>query len=234
MKHGAICPDFADPFEGLQLQLKELEAFARVIPQILEAHRKEVWDEVMAQPDPDVDPLDAFAEAIDEGPGGGFSNFERTVYIATLALGFEAFTDYLALNLAHRERGDVFISRTTARDQLEEEITRLDFPKLIARFKGVNVYPRKLRGWEAVEEIQFTRNAVVHNHGRYNRQYFNVVKEPRYPTSNDMSGWDPTRDMAEHEKKDWLVDREDLPLNFVYVSSSLGVLSTFAGLIQAA
>ena len=226
--------DFADPFEGLQVQLKELEAFARVVPQIIETHRKEVWNEVMAAPgDPEVDPLDAFAEAVNEGPGGGFSNFERTVYIAALTLGFEAFTDYLALNLAHRERGDAFISRATARDQLEEEITRLDFPKLIGRFKSVNVYPRELSGWETIEEIQFTRNAVVHNHGRYNRQYFNVVKQPRYPTSDDMSGWDPTREMPEPEKKEWLVDREDVPLNFAYISTSLDVLSTFAGLIEA-
>jgi hypothetical protein len=224
---------FADPLEGLHLQLEELTAFARAVPRVIEAHREEVWDQVMAQPgDPDEDPLDAYANAIDEGPGGGFANFERTVYIASIALGFEAFMDYLALNLAKRERVSRFWGRTTVRDALEEEITRLDFPKLIARFKKQQIYPRKLPEWDDIEEIQFTRNALVHNHGLYNRQYFNGVKNPRYPTKDDTHGMDYTHNMTESEKKEWLVDREEIPLNFEYVSVSLKSLAAFATRIE--
>ena len=217
------------------MQLGELEGFARTVPPIIDGHWQSLWDEVMSQPgDPDEDPLDAFGRAAGEGTGGGFANFGRTVLVAAVVLGFETFKDFLALHLARRLDPSRRFGRTSIRDELEKELTELTFPDLIARYKSIGIKPRRIKNWADVEEIQFTRNALVHNHGRYTSQYFNAIKKPRYPTKEDMHGMDYTGLMTEDEKKIWLVDREDVPLRLDYVSQSLKTLASFAKRINDA
>src|SRR5689334_21434513 len=97
--------DFADPLDGLLMQLDELRGFARTVPPLIEADRQATWDGIASSPgNPDEDILDIYARVAGEGTGGGFADFGRTVFSAALVLGWEVFRDYLALHLADRER----------------------------------------------------------------------------------------------------------------------------------
>lgn len=231
---GAYVRDFVDPLEGLMMQLGELDGFAQTVPPLIEDHWQRLWDEVMSQPgDPDEDPVDAYSRAAGAGTGGGFADFGRTVYVASLVLGFEAFKDYLGLNLARRERGGPRWGRTTVRDELEVELTGLRVPKLIGRYNASGIQLAEVEGWSTVEEIQFTRNALVHNHGRYTTAYFNTVKHPRYPTKDDISGMEYANLLSDDERQEWLVDSADIPLDLAYVSRSLKTLGSFAKSVDA-
>lgn len=221
--------DFSDPAEGLLLQLEELEGFARTVPPLIEADRQQLWDKVMAEPgDPDEDPADAYGAASGRGTGGGFADFARTVYVASLVLGFEAFKDYLVLHLAAREGPDRWFGRRTVRNSLEEKLSTLPFPKLVGRYERVGVSPKEMEHWNRIEEIHLTRNALVHNHGRYTRRYFMGVATPRYPTNHDTFGIDVGRSISEEQRKEWLVDRENIPISYDYVAESLHTLAVFA------
>jgi hypothetical protein len=219
--------DFADPFEGLEWQLEELGGFARTVPPLIATHWQELWDEVMNGPgNPDEDFLDVYARAAGAGTGGGFADFGRTVFVAGVTLGWEAFLDYLALRLARIERPGLVGGRGTARDKLEMELTGMSFFPLVRRYKAASIDLKTVPEWEAVREIQFTRNALVHNHGRYTPEYFEKVKSVRFPDPND-----PARFGSSNDPK-WLIDREDIPLDYVYVEEALKSLRAFAKAVE--
>ena len=96
---------FADPLDGLLMQLDELRGFAHTVPPLIDADRQAIWNRVASSPgNPDEDMLDTFAKEACEGTGGGFADFGRVAYSAALVLGWELFRDYLALHLAKMER----------------------------------------------------------------------------------------------------------------------------------
>lgn len=175
--------DFADPLDGLLMQLDELRGFARTVPRLIDADRQATWDRVASSSgDPDEGILDAFAREAGEGTGGGFADFGRTVYSAALVLGWEVFRDYLALHLAERERLPTRPGgRHTVRDDLEIKLTEVPLGELIKRYGRLGIMLDQFTEWETIREIQFTRNAIVHNLGRYTPQYFKNVEDPRYP-----------------------------------------------------
>jgi hypothetical protein len=159
--------DFADPLDGLLMQLNELRGFARTVLPLIEADRQATWDRVASSPgNPDEDILDSFAREAGDGTGGGFADFGRTAYSAALVLGWEVFRDYLALHLAERERLPKRLGgRHTVRDDLERELTELSLYKLAKRYSRLGVMLDQLTEWKVIREIQFTRNAIVHNLG---------------------------------------------------------------------
>jgi hypothetical protein len=221
--------DFAYPLDGLLMQIGELQGFARTVPQLIEADRQATWDRVASSPgDPDADILDAFAGESGDGTGGGFADFGRTVYSATLVLGWEVFRDYLALQLAERERSPKMPGgRHTVRDDLEVKLTELSLFKLNEKYSHLGIRLDRFTGWKAVREIQFTRNAIVHNLGRYTREYFAKVEVPRYPTENDMPlGFTTT--VSNDVLQEALIDRVEIPLDFDYISRSLTTCAAFA------
>jgi hypothetical protein len=215
--------DFTDPLEGLRWQLEELEGFARVVPPLIDTRWQKVWDEAMSGPgDPEEDPTDAYARAAGPGTGGGFADFGRTVLMASITLGWQAFVDYLALRLAQLEDPRSYRGATSIRDEIALKLTRLSLQGLVKRFKAFGIDLAGLDDWSAIREIQFTRNALVHNHGRYTPEYLEKVETPRVPEDfykePRVVEPDPT----------WLIDRTDIPLSFEYVAGSLSVMRTFA------
>jgi hypothetical protein len=215
--------DFADPLEGLRWQLEELEGFAREVPPLIVAHRQQVWDDTMSSPgDPDEDPLDAYARAAGPGTGGGFADFGRTVLLASISLGWQAFVDYLALRLAQLEDPKGYRGASSIRDEIALKLTRLSLQGLIKRFNAVGIDLTGLDAWSAIREIQFTRNALVHNHGRYTPEYFEKVETPRLPEDFNK------KPSVVEPNPAWLIDGTDIPLSFEYLAASLSVMRTFA------
>ena len=221
--------DFADPLDGLLVQLDELRGFARTVPPLIDADRQATWDRVASSPgDPDEDILDAFARATGDGTGGGFADFGRTVYSAALVLGWELLRDYLALHLAERERVPRRLGgRHTVRDDLETKLTELSLFNLAKRYSRLGITLDEFTDWKAVREIQFTRNAIVHNLGRYTQEYFKKVEAPRYPSDKEMV-WEFTKGLPEDTLQEALTDREEIPLDFNYVSGALTTCAAFA------
>jgi hypothetical protein len=221
--------DFADPLDGLLMQLDELRGFARTVPRLIDADRQATWEKVASSPgDADEDILDAFAREAGEGTGGGFADFGRTVYSAALVIGWEVFRDYLALHLAERQRlPERLGGRRTVRDDLEMKLTELPLHKLAEGYGRLGIMLDQLPGWKAIREIQFTRNAIVHNLGRYTPQYFEKVEEPRYPPEKEMP-WGFATATSKEELQDALIDREEIPLDYDYVSGSLATCAAFA------
>jgi hypothetical protein len=220
--------DFADPFDGLLMQLDELRGFARTVPPLIEADRQATWERIASSPgDGDEDLVDAFARASGEGTGGGFADFGRTVYSATLVLGWELLRDYLALHLAERERGPRVTGRRTIRDDLEIKLAELSLFKLAQRYERLGIIFHQFAEWTAIREIQFTRNAIIHNVGRYTSEYFKKVEFPRYPPANDTV-WRLARRLPEKGLQEVLTDREEIPLDFHYVNMALTTCSAFA------
>jgi hypothetical protein len=215
--------DFADPLEGLRWQLQELEGFAREVPPLVDGHWQKVWDETMSSPgDPEEDPLDAYARAAGPGTGGGFADFGRTVLLASITLGWQAFVDYLALRLAQLEDPRSHRGATSIRDEIALKLTKLSLPGLVQRFNAAGFDLTGLDAWSAIREIQFTRNALVHNHGRYTPEYFDKVETPRLPED-----FHATPRVVEPDPR-WLIDGTDIPLSFEYVAASLSGMRTFA------
>jgi hypothetical protein len=211
------------------MQLDELRGFARTVPRLIDADRQATWDRVASSPgDPDEDILDAFARAAGDGTGGGFADFGRTVYSAALVLGWELLRDYLALHLAERKRAPRrLVGRHTVRDDLERELTELSLFKLAKRYSRLGIMLDEFTEWKAIREIQFTRNAIVHNLGRYTHEYFEKVEVPRYPSEKEIA-WEFPKGLPEDALQEALTDREEIPLDFDYVSGALTTCATFA------
>lgn len=226
--------DFADPLDGLLMQLDELQGFVRTVPPLIDADRQATWDRVASSPgSPDEDMLDVFAREAGEGTGGGFADFGRTVYSAALVLGWELFRDYLALQLAARERLPKRLGgRHTVRDELERELTKFPFFKLAKRYGGIGISLDQFTDWKAIREIQFTRNAIVHNLGRYTQEYFDKVEAPRYPGKEEMP-WGIVETVSNKALQQELIDREEIPLGFNYVDGALITCARFAREVNA-
>ena len=113
------------------------------------------------------------------------------------------------------------------RDELEVKLTELSFFKLNVRYRSLGIRLDQFTEWKAIREVQFTRNAIVHNLGRYTREYFAKVEVPRYPTEKDMP-WGFTAAVSKDVLQEALIDREEIPLEFDYISRSLTTCAAFA------
>jgi hypothetical protein len=223
--------DYANPLEGLLAQLDELRGFARTVPPLIQADREARWLRLSEEAPryEGEETIEAYSRESGSDTGYGFAPFGRTVLAATTVLGWEVFRDYLALRLAAIESGRRW-GRRTARDQREEELWSMPLDRLKKAFAAVGIRIGQLKGWETLGEIQLTRNAIVHNHGRYTREYLHHSKA-RYPTDEDLAGWNPMKSMSRSERINWLTDRVAIPLNFVYVDAALHALADFALLV---
>lgn len=202
---------YADPFEGLTVQLTELRGLIKTVPPLIEADRQRRWEEINERPGDgeDDDAIDIYGAEAGAEEGWGFADFARTIRVAAVVFAWAIFHDFLAREL-RRTCLDHDLDEAPALARLvEEDVRSWDrrFDKLRDRYRDfADVRLGELPSWDQIRHAQELRNALVHNQGQYTRSYLNT-KLARRPTKEDLLGSPPPSDDAE------LIDREVIPLS---------------------
>src|SRR3954453_591031 len=92
---------FADPFEGLTVQLTELRGLIKIVPPLIEADRERRWKDIGERPSDgeDADVIDVYGAEAGPEEGWGFADFGRTIRVAAVVFAWAVFQDYLAREL---------------------------------------------------------------------------------------------------------------------------------------
>jgi hypothetical protein len=95
---------YADPLEGLTVQLTELRGLIKVVPPLIEADREWRWTEIGERPSDgeDGEVVDVYGAEAGPEEGWGFADFGRTIRVAAVVLAWAVFQDYLARELKRR------------------------------------------------------------------------------------------------------------------------------------
>ncbi len=203
---------YADPFEGLKVQLTELRGLIKIVPPLIDEDRERRWREISGRPSDgeDGDVIDIYGDEAGPEEGWGFAEFDRTIRIAAVVFAWAVFQDYLARELK-RSFLDYDLSEYPALEMLvEEDVRKWDrrFDQIRQRYRDfTGISLSDLSSWDEVLHAQELRNALVHNQGQYTQAY--LKKKIAYrPTKEDLNGSTPPTDDAS------LIDREIIPLSF--------------------
>jgi hypothetical protein len=203
---------YADPFEGLTVQLTELRGLIKLVPPLIEADRERRWDEIRERPSDgeDGDVIDVYGAEAGAEEGWGFADFGRTIRVAAVVFAWAVFQDYLAREL-RRSYLSYDLSEYPALEVLvEEDVRSWDrrFEQIRKRYRDfAGIALSELPSWDQVLHAQELRNALVHNQGQYTRAYLKTKLAYR-PTREDLHGLTPPAEDA------GLVDYEVIPLSF--------------------
>lgn len=201
---------YADPFEGLTVQLTELRGLIKIVPPLIEADRERRWTEIGERPSDgeDGDVIDVYGAEAGAEERWGFADFGRTIRVAAVVFAWAVFQDYLARELK-RSCLSYDLSQSPALAVLVEEDVRSwdrrfdQIKKRYRDFAGIALH--ELPSWDQVQHAQELRNALVHNQGQYTRAY--LKKRLAYrPTEED--GFAMSADDA------GLIDHEVILLSF--------------------
>jgi hypothetical protein len=116
---------YADPFEGLTVQLTELRGLIKLIPPLIEADRERRWKEISERPSDaeDGDVIDVYGAEAGAEEGWGFADFGRTIRVAAVVFAWAVFQDYLTREL-RRNYLSYDLSEYSALAMLVEEDVR--------------------------------------------------------------------------------------------------------------
>lgn len=202
---------YADPFEGLTVQLTELRGLIKTVPPLIEADRERRWKEINERPSDgeDDDAIDIYGAEAGAEEGWGFADFDRTIRVAAVVFAWAIFHDYLAREL-RRTFLDYDLAGFPALAKLvEEDVRSWDrrFDQLRKRYRDfADIRLSELPSWDQVLHAQELRNALVHNQGQYTHAYLKTKLAFR-PTREDLHGAPPPAGDA------GLVDHEVIPLS---------------------
>ena len=202
---------YADPFEGLTVQLTELRGMIKLVPPLIDADRERRWKEISERPSDgeDGNVVDVYgAEAGAEG-GWGFADFGRTIRVAAVVFAWAVFQDYLARELKRSYLNFDLSDYPPLATLVEEDVRSWDrrFDQIKRRYRDfAKISLSELPSWDQVLHAQQLRNALVHNQGQYTRSYLDTKLAYR-PTKDDLHGSTPPPDDAE------LIDHEVIPLS---------------------
>jgi hypothetical protein len=92
---------YADPFEGLTVQLTELRGLIKIVPPLIDTDRERRWKEIGERPSDGEggDVIDVYGAEADPEEGWGFADFGRTIRVAAVVFARAVFHDYLAREL---------------------------------------------------------------------------------------------------------------------------------------
>jgi hypothetical protein len=92
---------YADPFEGLTVQLTELRGLIKIVPPLIDADRERRWKEIGERPSDgeDGEVIDVYGDEAGPEEGYGFADFGRTIRVAAVVFAWAVFQDYLAREL---------------------------------------------------------------------------------------------------------------------------------------
>jgi len=223
---------YADPFEGLAVQLTELRGLIKLVPPLIEADRERRWKEISERPSDgeDGDIIDLYEAEAGPEEGWGHADFGRTIRVAAIVTAWAAFHDYLT----HELRNGFLSADLSAHPQLaqlvEDETRRWDrrFDDIARRYQDfARIKLSELPSWPAVLHARELRNALVHNQGQHTRAYLNTKLAYR-PTKDDLAGFTPPADASD------LINRELIPLSYELADSMIVHLRTAATEVRAA
>jgi hypothetical protein len=223
---------YADPFDGLKVQLAELRGLIKIVPPLIEEDRERRWREISERPSDgeDGDVIDIYGDEAGPEEGYGFAEFDRTIRVAAVVFAWAVFQDYLARELK-RSYLDYDLSEYPALAKLvEEDVRNWDrrFDQITKRYQDFGgITLSKLSSWDQILHAQALRNALVHNQGQYTQAY--LKKKLAYrPTKEDLDGSTPPVDDA------GLIDREVIPLSFELADTVIMQLQTAATEVREA
>jgi hypothetical protein len=223
---------YADPFEGLKVQLIELRGLIKIVPPLIDEDRERRWREISERPSDgeDGDVIDIYGDEAGPEEGYGFAEFDRTIRVAAVVFAWAVFQDYLAREL-ERSYLDYDLSEYPALATLvEEDVRNWDrrFDQIRRRYRDfAGIALTDLPSWDKVLHAQELRNALVHNQGQYTQAY--LKKKLAYrPTKEDFDGATPPADDA------GLIDREVIPLSFELADAVIAQLNTAAAEVRKA
>lgn len=202
---------YADPFEGLTVQLTELRGLIKLVPPLIEEDRERRWKEISERPSDgeDGDVIDVYGAEAGAEEGWGFANFGRTIRVAAVVFAWAVFQDYLARELKRSYLNYDLSDHPPLATLVEEDVRSWDrrFDQIKRRYRDfAAIALSELPSWDQVLHAQQLRNALVHNQGQYTRAYLDTKLAYR-PTKNDLRGFTPPAGDPE------LIDHEVIPLS---------------------
>jgi hypothetical protein len=92
---------YADPFDGLKVQLTELRGLIKIVPPLIDKDRERRWREISERPSDgeDGDVIDIYGDEAGPEEGYGFAEFDRTIRVAAVVFAWAVFQEYLAREL---------------------------------------------------------------------------------------------------------------------------------------
>ena len=217
---------YADPFEGLRVQLDELRGLIKIVPPLIDEDRERRWREISERPSDgeDGDVIDVYGDEAGPEEGYGFADFGRTIRVAAVVFAWAVFQDYLARELK-RSYLDYDLSEFPALAVLvEEDVRNWDrrFDQITKRYRDFGgIALSELSSWDQILHAQELRNALVHNQGQYTRAYLKTKLAYR-PTEEDLDGSPPPVEDAA------LINREVIPLPLTFADAVIAQLQNAA------
>ena len=116
---------YADPLQGLTVQLTELRGLIRIVPPLIEADREQRWKDISGRPSDgeDGEVIDIYGAEAGAEEGWGFADFGRSIRVAAVVFAWAVFHDYLARELK-RSYLDYDLSEHPVLETLVEEDVR--------------------------------------------------------------------------------------------------------------
>jgi hypothetical protein len=223
---------YADPFEGLVVQLTELRGLIKIVPPLVDENRERRWREISERPSDGEggDVIDVYGDEAGPEEGYGFADFGRTIRVAAIVFAWAVFQDYLARELK-RSYLNYDLSEFPALAMLVDEDARnwdRRFDQIRKRYRDfAGIALNELPNWDEVLHAQELRNALVHNQGQYTRAYLKTKLAYR-PTEEDLDGFSPPADDAA------LIDHEVIPLSLALADAVITQLQTAATEVREA
>lgn len=223
---------YADPFEGLIVQLAELRGLIKIVPPLIDEDRERRWREISERPSDgeDGDVIDVYGDEAGPEEGYGFADFGRTIRVAAVVFAWAVLQDYLARELK-RNYLDYDLSESPVLAVLvDEDVRNWDrrFDQIRKRYRDFGgIVLNELPSWDQVLHAQELRNALVHNQGQYTRAYLKTKLAYR-PTEEDLDGSPPPADDAA------LINHEVIPLSPTLADAVIMQLHTAATEVREA
>ena len=217
---------YADPFEGLTVQLTELRGLIKIVPPLIEADRERRWTEIGERPSDgeDGDVIDVYGAEAGAEEGWGFADFGRTIRVAAVVFAWAVFQDYLARDLKRSYLSYDLSEHAALAVLVEDDVRSWDrrFDRIVKRYRDfAGIALSELPSWHHVLHAQALRNALVHNQGQYTQAYLKTKLAYR-PTDEDLHGFAPSADDA------GLIDHEVIPLSLTLADAVITQLRAAA------
>ena len=217
---------YADPFEGLTVQLTELRGLIKIVPPLIDADRERRWKEIGERPSDgeDGDVIDVYGAEAGPEEGWGFADFGRTIRVAAVVFAWAVFQDYLARELQRSYLTYDLSDYPALAVLVEDDVRTWDrrFEQIKKRYRDFGgIALNELSSWDEVLHAQELRNALVHNQGQYTRAYLSTKLAYR-PTNDDLHGFAPPADDA------GLINHEVIPLSFTLADAVITQLRVAA------
>ena len=222
---------YADPFEGLTVQLSELRGLIKIVPPLIDADRERRYAEIGERPSDgdDGEVIDIYGAEAGPEEGWGFADFGRTIRVAAVVFAWAVFQDYLTRelseSLSYGSSQEPPVAKPSAKQVREWDRRFEALEKGYRDFAGIPVAQWKT--WDQIRHARELRNALVHNQGQYTQAYLETNLHYR-PTEEELDVVASSIDDA------GLIDEQVIPLSFTLADSVITRLLAVAAEVREA